>query len=565
MIRLLLTLALAATAFAVVAETRGGVRLPAADGAPAQELYEKSFALVIGNDAYSGGWPRLSNAVRDATAVAEDLDRRGFEVTLKTDLDSQALEEAIEDFIYGPGQQARSRLLIWYAGHGHMIGDEAYLVPVDAPAADQEGRFRRGALSLRDFGKYMREVRSLHVLAIFDSCFSGTVFETARALPSPAITRATGLPVRQMISSGDSGQTVSDDGTFRRLFLAALSGEEPYADANRDGYLTGSELGLFLADKVTSLTLNRQTPRYGKLRELGFDRGDFVFEIAPPVAAIEVDVVPTGPVARHDTADILVTVSPGGALVTFSDSDARVYSSFDMTSEGADPIAYRRARKDPDTVYRLEIEPGATIRQVIDALSAMGLLDREAFVSPREASLWPGIYDIRSGTDWTEFFEGNPNTPLAWLALTWEARAPDLPLSVPEDALILASMIQAETSVPEEMGRVASVYVNRLREGMPLQSDAPLVYEVSGGYPKLSRGLRKSELLGDSRYNTYGHKGLPPGPISIPSSDAIAAALHPEQTDARFFVRMPGGELAFSAGLAEHNGNVAKARAAAQK
>ncbi|MCR8723468.1 caspase family protein [Frigidibacter sp. ROC022] len=282
MIRFLLTLILAWTASLAVAETRGGVRLPGAGGGAAQPLYDHSYALVIGMDRYSGGWPKLSNAVRDARAVAEALDRRGFEVTLKTDLDSRGLEDALEDFIYGHGQEERARLLIWYAGHGHMIGEEAYLVPIDAPAPQREGLFRRRAVSMRDFGKYMREVRAQHVLAIFDSCFSGNVFETTRAMPSPAITRATGLPVRQIISSGDAGQTVSDDGSFRRLFLDALSGDEPNADANHDGYLTGSELGLFLADKMTSLTLNRQTPRYGKLRELGFDRGDFVFRVAAP-------------------------------------------------------------------------------------------------------------------------------------------------------------------------------------------------------------------------------------------------------------------------------------------
>jgi len=124
------------------------------------------------------------------------------------------------------------------------------------------------------------DLRSRHVLAIFDSCFSGNVFETTRAMRSPAITRAISLPVRQIISSGEAGQTVSDDGLFRELFLGALSGEEANADANHDGYLTGSELGLFLGDKVTSLTLNRQTPRFGTLRARGFDRGDFVFRVA---------------------------------------------------------------------------------------------------------------------------------------------------------------------------------------------------------------------------------------------------------------------------------------------
>jgi hypothetical protein len=123
---------------------------------------------------------------------------------------------------------------------------------------------------------------SQHVLAIFDSCFSGTVFNVARSLPPPAITLATTQPVREFISSGEAEQQVSDDGTFRKLFLDVLTGKEPDADANHDGYVTGTELGLFLHQKMTNLTNNRQTPRYGKLNALGYDRGDFVFQIGKP-------------------------------------------------------------------------------------------------------------------------------------------------------------------------------------------------------------------------------------------------------------------------------------------
>ena len=131
------------------------------------------------------------------------------------------------------------------------------------------------ALSLRRFGEFVRLAEAKHALAVFDSCFAGTIFEAQRALPPPAITRATTLPVRQFLTSGDAGQTVSDDGTFRKLFLRALRGEER-ANGNGDGYLTASELGLFLSDRMVNLRLG-QTPRYGKLRDPDYDRGDFVF------------------------------------------------------------------------------------------------------------------------------------------------------------------------------------------------------------------------------------------------------------------------------------------------
>jgi TPR repeat protein len=256
--------------------------------APASEkvtLYSKSKALVIGNDAYDGrSWPTLSNGVRDAEEIAKGLAAQGFEVTLKKNLKSDELDHELKNFFIYQGADQGSRLLIWFAGHGNTIDGEGYIVPVDAPSPQAEARFRDKAISLRRFGEYMREARARHVLAIFDSCFSGSVFNVARALPPPAITLATTQPVREFISSGDAEQQVSDDGTFRRLFLDVLAGKERDADANGDGYVTGTELGLFLHQKMSNFTNNRQTPRYGKLNALGYDRGDFVFQVGTPDA-----------------------------------------------------------------------------------------------------------------------------------------------------------------------------------------------------------------------------------------------------------------------------------------
>ncbi len=286
-------------AAALAAQQAGGalevtLNASGAPGAPAGgkiELYSASKALVIGIDNYSAGWPRLSGAIADAKAVAEALKRHGFQVTLVTDPAAAALRQAFDDFFITAGAEPDTRLFVWFAGHGHTIknsagSDEGYIVPRDAPSplvSDTE--FRLKAISLRRFGEYMREARAKHVLAVFDSCFGGTVFDVARALPPPAITLATALPVRQFISSGDSGQEVGDDGTFRQLFIDALQGAEPAADINKDGYLTGTGLGQFLYNKMTNLTEQRQTPRYGKLNALGFDRGDFVFRIGEPGAS----------------------------------------------------------------------------------------------------------------------------------------------------------------------------------------------------------------------------------------------------------------------------------------
>ena len=122
----------------------------------------------------------------------------------------------------------------------------------------------------------VRLARAKHVFAVFDSCLAGTIFNAQRARPPAAITRAVARPVRQFLTSGDADQKVSDDGTFRKLFLSALKGEER-ADGNQDGYLTGSELSSYLEDRVTNLTRAVQTPRGGKLRDPKYDRGDFIF------------------------------------------------------------------------------------------------------------------------------------------------------------------------------------------------------------------------------------------------------------------------------------------------
>ena len=267
------------------AKTRGlSVQLRASEAKDAPvaetvELYSKSHALVIGIDDYANGWPRLSNAIKDARAIARELERNGFDVTLKTNLNSSALDRSLKEFFAIKGSDPEARLFLWYAGHGHTEDGEGYLIPSDAPRPDGSGRFRLSALSLRRIGEYVRLAQSKHAFGVFDSCFSGTVFESARALPPAAVTRATTLPVRQFLTSGDAGQTVSDDGTFRELFIRALRGEER-ADANSDGYVTASEMGLFLSDRVTNLTQSKQTPRYGKLRDKDWDRGDFVFQLA---------------------------------------------------------------------------------------------------------------------------------------------------------------------------------------------------------------------------------------------------------------------------------------------
>ena len=181
------------------------------------QLCEDSHALVIGVDRYNAGWPVLRNAVKDAKMVAESLEKRGFNLTLKLNTDSATLEKALKEFFVLKGQKPEWRLFVWFAGHGHTKDGEGYLVSVDALPP---GKF----VSLRRFGNFLRLAESKHGFAVFASCFAGTVFDSARALPLAAITRATTLPVREFLTSGDACQNASDNGVFRKLFLSALDG-----------------------------------------------------------------------------------------------------------------------------------------------------------------------------------------------------------------------------------------------------------------------------------------------------------------------------------------------------
>ncbi|MDX8396539.1 MAG: caspase family protein [Mariprofundaceae bacterium] len=251
-----------------------------------QQLYTDSYALVIANNDYDH-WSSLNGAIKDGRLIADALRKKGFQVTFKTNLGSTQLENTLKRFFIKKGANPDARLFVWYAGHGHTLKGEGFLVPTDAPLPTKNkaavAEFRLHALPLRRFEEYVRSAESKHAYSIFDSCFSGTIFMSQRSMPPAAITQATTLPVRQFLSSGGVDQQVSDDGKFRKMFLRALNGDGK-GDANGDGYLTASEIGMFMKNKITNLTNGHQTPNYGKLNDEDYDRGDFVF-VLPQLAA----------------------------------------------------------------------------------------------------------------------------------------------------------------------------------------------------------------------------------------------------------------------------------------
>lgn len=242
------------------------------------ELYEDYYALVIGVSDYER-WPRLPNAVNDAKEVAQRLKSFGFHVKLVLDPTAGQLRTALNEMVYRMGRKENRALLFYYAGHGEteVLADNTrmgYIIPKDCPLLKRDPMgFAAHAVSMREIESVSLRIRAKHVLMLFDSCFSGAIFALVRAVPH-AITEKSALPVRQYITAGREDEQVPDKSIFKRCLLIGLEGD---ADLTGDGFITGSELGMYLSDKVVNYTHRRQHPQYGKINNPDLDRGDFIF------------------------------------------------------------------------------------------------------------------------------------------------------------------------------------------------------------------------------------------------------------------------------------------------
>ncbi len=208
---------------------------------------------------------------------------------------------------------------------------------------------------------------------------------------------------------------------------------------------------------------------------------------------------------------------------------------------------------------------GWTSWQIINRLKDEGELNGRVRDIPAEGTLAPNTYAYLRGMDRGELLEIMKQTQQSILDEAWENRDADLPINSKEELLILASIIEKETATPEERPLVASVFVNRLKKGMKLQTDPTVIYGITNGEGSLGRGLRRSELLKETPYNTYVIEGLPPTPISNPGKESIEAAANPAETDYLYFVAKtlnPSDGHNFAKTLDEHNANVAKYREA---
>ncbi|MEO0751149.1 MAG: endolytic transglycosylase MltG [Pseudomonadota bacterium] len=234
---------------------------------------------------------------------------------------------------------------------------------------------------------------------------------------------------------------------------------------------------------------------------------------------------------------------------------------FEMQADGSRPPEYAEVIEQSDTRYRIDVAEGVTSWQIITALNAIEVLEDPIEGVPPEGSLAPFSYEIEGGDSRLGLLEQMRDVQRTRLAAAWEARDPDVPLADPAEVLILASIIEKETGQAEERPQVASVFVNRIRRGMRLQTDPTVIYGITNGESVLGRGLRQSELRRATPYNTYVIEGLPPTPIANPGEASLMAAVNPDDTPYIFFVADGTGGHAFAETLDEHNRNVARWRA----
>lgn len=247
---------------------------------------------------------------------------------------------------------------------------------------------------------------------------------------------------------------------------------------------------------------------------------------------------------------------------------------------------YARYRKLDSSLHagEYEFEPGVSMEAVLTQLAAgktvlrfvtipEGLTSREAVALiaaaqgmkgianlPPEGSLLPETYTFLLDENRAALVGRMQGAMKETMAELWPKRAKDLPIKTPEEAIILASILEKETGQNDERERVAGVFINRLNRGMPLQSDPTVTYAITKGERELGRPLRFKDLEFKDPYNTYYVNGLPPGPICNPGRAAIAAVLNPMETKDIYFVADGTGGHAFAETLVEHNRNVAKWR-----
>ncbi|MEO0036553.1 MAG: hypothetical protein RLZZ501_2576 [Pseudomonadota bacterium] len=222
--------------------------------------------------------------------------------------------------------------------------------------------------------------------------------------------------------------------------------------------------------------------------------------------------------------------------------------------------ALRQIAEGRVVVHKLTVAEGLTVRQVIEMVEAADFLAGPITRQPAEGWLMPETWHILRDEPRDEVLARMEKAMKRTLDGLWAGRDPAVPLKSPQEALILASIVERETALPAERPHVAQVFYNRLARGMRLQSDPTVIYGASDRLGVLDRPLTRADLDRVHPWNTYQIDGLPSGPIANPGRASLEAVLHPQPGDDLYFVADGSGGHAFARSLDDHNANVARWR-----
>ena len=291
------------------------------------------------------------------------------------------------------------------------------------------------------------------------------------------------------------------------------------------------------------------------------------FDTRGPLAEDKIVNIPRG-LGIRDIADLLmregVIDQPWtfvGGVIVLKARDELKFGEYQFPKQASLHDVISTIVEGKVVLHQISVPEGLTSEQIVQRLLDMDILNGNIREVPREGSLLPESYKFTRGTPREQVIQRMQQGQRRVLQEIWDHRMADLPLKSPEQLVTLASIIEKETSRPEERTRVAAVFVNRLKQRIKLQSDPTIIYGLVGGKGTLGRPIMESEIRQPTPYNTYVIEGLPPGPIANPGRASLEAAANPARTKEIFFVADGTGGHAFAENYDQHQKNVERLRA----
>jgi UPF0755 protein len=290
------------------------------------------------------------------------------------------------------------------------------------------------------------------------------------------------------------------------------------------------------------------------------------FEAPGPLTQDKIVNIPRG-LGVRDIADFLQRegvidqpwVFVGGVLFMKAKDDLK-YGEYQFPKEASLRDVIDTIVQNKVVQHLITIPEGLTSEQIVARLLENNLLSGSVKEIPAEGTLLPDSYRFTRGTSRELIIQRMHQAQRRLVHDVWERRNPDLPIKTPDQLVTLASIIEKETSKPEERTRISAVFMNRLKQKMKLQSDPTIIYGLVGGKGALGRPIMRSEIEQPTPYNTYVIPGLPPGPIANPGRASIEAAATPSRTKELFFVADGTGGHTFSETGDQHSRAVQRLR-----